>query len=56
MNQGSNASLVPGDLDSLIGELAAEYTEICYFDPATGENRSTQANATSLFFGCCVTF
>jgi hypothetical protein len=46
------------DLDTLISELEAEFTEIREFaplsDPSHQAHRS-QALATTFFFGCCVT-
>ena len=56
MNHGANATAARDDLNSLISDLEAEYTEIREFTPLSGgPGKVSQHLATSLLMSCCVT-
>jgi hypothetical protein len=55
MSHNTDAAPARDDLDSLISELEAEFTEIREFAPLSDPAHRSQALATTFFMGCCVT-
>ena len=55
MSQQAPAEVVIQDVDALIAELEAEYTQIRKLDPIDNRARASQALITTFLMGCCAT-